>query len=243
MGTNDRRERVLDAALQLIARDGFDGVRISDIAAQAGVSAALVHYHFANRVQLLTEALTQSLSAAEARLEHAAAGTHRQDPAERLADLIDFGLPLIPEDVTESCLWAELELRASGSPELAASLAALNARIMQPLADAVAAGRESGVFRRGEPDEVAAVALALLSGLSTRLTSNDPALTLADARRMAGRQLALAVGYEGELPFRPLPTPPGSLPARTGADASAPEPAAPRTVGRRRRAPSRAARP
>ncbi|MFB8032168.1 TetR family transcriptional regulator [Streptomyces sp. NPDC056004] len=30
-------------------RDGFDGVRIADIAAHAGVFAALVHYHFTGR--------------------------------------------------------------------------------------------------------------------------------------------------------------------------------------------------
>lgn len=243
MGTHDRRERVLAAALELIARDGFDGVRIADIAAQAGVSAALVHYHFANRAQLLTEALAQSLGAAESRLERATADAHRQDPPERLADLIDFGLPLNPEDVTESCLWAEMELRAAGSPELSRSLAALNARLMQPLADTVTAGLEQGVFRDCRPDEVATVALALLAGLSTRLTSNDPGLTLPRARHLAGRHLALAVGYPGPLPFRELPPTAPARPDQPGTprpDASADPPHA---VARRRRAPSTATRP
>lgn len=63
------RDGILQAAVELIARDGFDGVRIADIAAHAKVSTALVHYHFTGRDRLLTDALTYSLTRAEARLE------------------------------------------------------------------------------------------------------------------------------------------------------------------------------
>ena len=54
------RERILDAAVRLIAREGIDDVRIARIATDAGVSAALVHYHFASRDALLAEALEHS---------------------------------------------------------------------------------------------------------------------------------------------------------------------------------------
>src|SRR5262249_60950305 len=40
------RDRLLDAAVRLIAREGIDNVRIARIAAEAGVSAGLVPYHF-----------------------------------------------------------------------------------------------------------------------------------------------------------------------------------------------------
>jgi len=231
MSASDGRDRVLGAALELIARDGFDGVRIADIAKRAGVSAALVHYHFANRAQLLTEALARSLSAAEARLQRTTDDAHRQAPPERLADLIDFGLPMTPEDVLELRLWAELELRASGSAELSRTLAVLNERLLRPLTDVVTAGLEQGVFHGCVPEEVATVALALTGGLCTRLMAVDPTLTLAEARRLAGRQIAMAVGFHGELPFQPLPagTGPGDDPGESPA--------------RRRRAPSPAARP
>ena len=54
------RERLLDAAVRLIAREGIDNVRIARIATEAGVSAGLVHYHFASRDALLEEALEHS---------------------------------------------------------------------------------------------------------------------------------------------------------------------------------------
>ena len=51
------RERILDAAVNRIAADGIDAVRIARIAMDAGVSTALVHYHFETREALLAEAL------------------------------------------------------------------------------------------------------------------------------------------------------------------------------------------
>ena len=51
------RERILDAAVHRIAADGIDAVRIARIAMDAGVSTALVHYHFETREALLAEAL------------------------------------------------------------------------------------------------------------------------------------------------------------------------------------------
>ncbi|MGW2403886.1 TetR/AcrR family transcriptional regulator [Streptomyces sp. NPDC001739] len=200
----DRRGRVLDAAVELIARDGFDGVRIADVARQAGVSTALVHYHFAHRAQLLTEALTHSLSRAEQRLARSAGEVGRAGADRRLADLIDFALPFTDDDVREARLWAELESRAAGSPELAEALARLNRRTEQPVADAVAAGLAEGIFHDCVPAEVATAAQALLAGLSVRLTAHDPGLDLAGVRELAGRQLSRLVGYAGVLPFRPL---------------------------------------
>ena len=47
------RARILDAAVQLIAHEGINDVRIARIAMQAGVSASLLHYHFASRDSLL----------------------------------------------------------------------------------------------------------------------------------------------------------------------------------------------
>lgn len=46
-------DRILDAALRCIAREGAAAVALSDVAAEAGVSKALIHYHFNDRETLL----------------------------------------------------------------------------------------------------------------------------------------------------------------------------------------------
>ena len=56
----DARERILEAACDVIAEHGIDDVRIARIAIVAGVSPALVHYHFATRDGAAAEALEHS---------------------------------------------------------------------------------------------------------------------------------------------------------------------------------------
>ena len=47
------RERILAAAVDRIASDGIDDMRIARVATQAGVSTSLIHYHFETREALL----------------------------------------------------------------------------------------------------------------------------------------------------------------------------------------------
>ena len=76
------RQRILDAAVARIAREGIDEVRIARIAIDAGVSAALVHYHFESRDALLVEALEHSYElAGDVRMSDVADGA---PAAERL---------------------------------------------------------------------------------------------------------------------------------------------------------------
>src|SRR3954470_20314981 len=58
------RERILEAACDLIAADGIDDVRIARVATRAGASTALVHHYFSTREELLEEALIHSFELA-----------------------------------------------------------------------------------------------------------------------------------------------------------------------------------
>ncbi len=64
-----RIDDLLDAAARVISREGVDALRMSDVAREAGVSTALVHYYVATRDDLLngvfarTDATTDALAA------------------------------------------------------------------------------------------------------------------------------------------------------------------------------------
>lgn len=47
-----KKDRILDAAEQLFARRGYDGVTLRQIASQAGVDVALASYHIGNKHEL-----------------------------------------------------------------------------------------------------------------------------------------------------------------------------------------------
>lgn len=56
-GNSDTRERILQSARELFARNGFDKTSIRAIAADAGVDGALVHHYYGTKQQLFAAAI------------------------------------------------------------------------------------------------------------------------------------------------------------------------------------------
>src|SRR5580704_12905208 len=53
----ETRERLLSAAADVFGQRGYDGTRVADIAAAAGVSNGALYAHFASKAELLVAAL------------------------------------------------------------------------------------------------------------------------------------------------------------------------------------------
>jgi AcrR family transcriptional regulator len=53
MATADTKDRILDAAEALFARQGFSSTSLRSVIAEAGVNLAAVHYHFGPREELI----------------------------------------------------------------------------------------------------------------------------------------------------------------------------------------------
>ena len=56
------RERLLDAAERLFARNGVDGVSLRTISAAANANSAAIHYHFGSREALLEQVIARRMS-------------------------------------------------------------------------------------------------------------------------------------------------------------------------------------
>ena len=52
-----RRGRILEAVLELLAREGISGVSMRAVAREAGVAVGLVHYYFEDKTSLIRAAL------------------------------------------------------------------------------------------------------------------------------------------------------------------------------------------
>ena len=178
------RERILDAAVERIASDGIDAVRIARIAMDARVSTALVHYHFATREALLAEALEHSYETAGVVSELSGGGG--RDPIPRLRAMIDQCLPLPGELERDWVLWVELWLRAVRHPELRPTAAKLYARMNEWFRTTI----EAGDFGVADAGAIADRTLALIDGLGLRALLGDPAMPLARARSEVWHALA-----------------------------------------------------
>ncbi len=192
------RERILEAACQLVAAEGIEDVRIARVATRAGVSTALVHHYFSTREDLLTQALLHSFAlAADERFgEEASADAASESATEALARAIRTSLPEPGESEREWVLWVELWLRAVRDPELQPVAAALYARYRSWLAAVIGAGVSSGEFKRVDPEATADHAMALLDGLGLRALLRDPQMDLGRARVTIAELLAPPLGID-----------------------------------------------
>jgi AcrR family transcriptional regulator len=167
------RERILAAAVERIASDGIDDVRIARIAMDAGVSSSLVHYHFETREALLEQALEYSFElAGDVRIGEEEGDA--PDHTHRLAAMIDQCLPHPGQLERDWILWVELWLRAVRHSELRPTAAGLYARMHRWMAHGIRAGQEAGEFSsEADPDRVADRLLALCDGFGVRALVGD----------------------------------------------------------------------
>ena len=195
------REQILDAAVERIASDGIDDVRIARIAMDAGVSSSLVHYHFETRDALLSEALVHSFErAGDVRIGGGTdgAGSH----AERLAGMIDQCLPYPGDLERDWLLWVELWLSTARRPELRGTAARLYGRMHSWFAEEIAAGVEAGEFSEVDADALADRAVAVLDGFGIRALVRDPAVPIERARHEVWDVLAPDLGLKRKMPSR-----------------------------------------
>jgi TetR/AcrR family transcriptional regulator, regulator of biofilm formation and stress response len=147
----ERRRRIVDAAIRVVARDGIAGLSHRRVAAEADVPLGSTTYHFASRDDLLEVALRQVTEEWLAGVDH---WERSIDPTLPFADEL---LRLIEETLIDNRERAELEYELY--------LAALNHEAVRPLAAECLDGLTSRLRRR-VPDDASARALtAVLDGL------------------------------------------------------------------------------
>ncbi|MFE3635617.1 TetR/AcrR family transcriptional regulator [Streptomyces cellostaticus] len=201
MATNGRtaetRERILSAACEVIAETGFEKIRMRMVAERAGVSTALLHYHFDTREKLFTEAMIHSFASTTFEVENDADVV---PAAVILARIVRNLLPMDADLYQDWRLWQELWVRSLRDETTRSFAVDLYAQLHQWVASAVTRGIESGEFEATDVDELSTLVLALSDGYGIRVMLGDPAVTAEQALRCVWRPLALALGLPKEIP-------------------------------------------
>ncbi|MFE0187360.1 TetR/AcrR family transcriptional regulator [Streptomyces sp. NPDC058989] len=193
----ETRERILAAACEVIAEVGFEKIRMRMVAEHAGVSTALLHYHFESRERLFAEAMTHSFGQTGTALERDADTV----PASViLARVLHHMLPTGPELRQDWRLWQELWVRALRD-ETAQRLAVdLYDQLHTWLSQVIRRGIDAGEFTDCDVDEVSTLLLALSDGFGIRLMLDDPRIDLAAAQAAVWRAVAGALGVPDTFP-------------------------------------------
>jgi AcrR family transcriptional regulator len=168
----ERREQLLDAALDLIAEDGYRGVSMEAIARRAGVTKPVVYDLFSNRGELLMALLEREEENALALLAEVMPSAPSVDPDE----LIVEGFRAFLESVaTNPTTWRLIVLPADGTPEVVRQhVEAGRATVRARLADLLRWGLKARGGPKGVDTELAAQALEALGEHFARLVITDP---------------------------------------------------------------------
>jgi AcrR family transcriptional regulator len=163
-----RRDQIVRATIRVLARDGYVGLTMKRVAAEAGVSAGILHYYFPDKRAMLAAAATRVTADLDRRV--AAAGRGARDARARLRALVRACLDVATRDREVWTVFIELWGETLHDRELARLNARSYARARRLLAATLARGITEGAFRRLDLTEASTVVLAVLDGLSLQLT-------------------------------------------------------------------------
>ena len=173
-----KRQEILEAAGRCFARKGFQGATISDICAEANISAGHLYHYFATK-----EAIIAGM--AVARLAFAAECFNRgvEGPDLIAALVAEMELGKGKAGRKGHSLLFEIIAEAGRNPAVAKILQEHSKAVRALLADVLRKGQARGLVDESlDADVAAAVLLSVLSGSKT-LTIHDPKL---DTKASAG---------------------------------------------------------
>ncbi len=150
------RARILDAALTLFGRHGYEGTTVKQIAQEAGVAQGLLYNYFQSKEHLLAEIFQQSM----ADVRESFAMAERAAPAGRVAALIRSAFAVVRRNER---FWRLSYASRAQIPVLAAlgvDMAAWSDEIRATLA------RYFRAVGAASPEIEAAVLFALIDGVS-----------------------------------------------------------------------------
>ncbi len=176
-----RRLRILEAAAQCFAKNGFARTRIEDVAAAAGVSRALVYNHFASKEALarqVQEHLLEAWSVAVDRAIEEADGAAEAFGAWLRVNLADTQRrPLLTAILAEPAAWIPIGWEEAARRAMADWREKLVALLEQGIA--------SGEFRDDlDVESTAEVLRAMQVGMMQHLLSPEPFVDVSDQRQL-----------------------------------------------------------
>jgi AcrR family transcriptional regulator len=164
---DQRREELGTALLEVLARDGIEGVSVRSVAAQAGWTRGVIAHYFSDRDELLLYAYRLALQ------REAAAAQTDADPVDALVSLLVRALPIDEISSLDYRIFLGLLGRLADRPDLAASLATDHADYETRVLMAVQKATSTGTIRTTlEPELLAEMLSIYVDGLTVGCAIN-----------------------------------------------------------------------
>ena len=150
-----------------MAKQGYDGASIADIAAAAGLSSGLVHYHFRNKLEILV-ALAADLREQHEQILAAALTPFAATPQRALDAFLDVHLAVGKNaDPERLACWIAVGAEAIRHAEVRAEYELSLEHLANTLEQIIAQGVRLRVFHTKQPRAAAVALLAVIQGYFT----------------------------------------------------------------------------
>ncbi|WP_258138865.1 MULTISPECIES: TetR family transcriptional regulator C-terminal domain-containing protein [unclassified Arthrobacter] len=159
--------KIIETAWRLFAEQGFESVRIADIAAEAGVSSATVHYYFPTKQELFGAAMNYSVKLAYNR--QVAWLSEVTDPAERLTRLLELQSPDGRTAELEWSIWVQMWNKITVDGRYDEAYVESYRRWVATVRSTIEDGQRQGLFRAGDPDSMSLELTSLMDGYGIKV--------------------------------------------------------------------------
>ncbi|WP_159717708.1 TetR family transcriptional regulator C-terminal domain-containing protein [Geminicoccus flavidas] len=190
MNRGDRRASIVEAAVEIILRDGLGATTVRGVAKALGASPGQIHHHFASADELRAEAFRTLWARTAPGFVERVSG---MPPRERLL------AALLADDSTLEALSAKLwndSLVASGAePHVRAAVREIMEQWLGLLVAAIKAGVDTGEFRSElSPEEIARRLAAFCLGVDVLASLGLPAHSRDEIRVRITKYIDLELG-------------------------------------------------
>jgi len=157
----DRRQALVAAAYQEIAERGFEGLRTREVAAQAGVNVATLHYYFPTKEALIRAVLAHAMQRFRTTL------APHGSPADQLANHFRGVRALLRAEPELRSVMGELALRATRDRAIAGIMRETDEAWYRMLRGLLHRAAKAGHLRSDlDTDDVAALVMTTLKGMT-----------------------------------------------------------------------------
>ncbi|WP_172329484.1 TetR/AcrR family transcriptional regulator [Mangrovicoccus sp. HB161399] len=163
----ETRGRILAATARMVAGHGIRGLRVEDVAKEAGIAVSLIYYHFKSRGGLVQAVLLRTNELALAGL--AETPVRQLDGRAQLSALLEGEFSELPEVRELAVVWSEATASAAFDPALVPLVREAARNWEDTVSRLIRTGLADGSVAPGtDPAGSAARLTALVEGLSSK---------------------------------------------------------------------------
>jgi len=181
MTPDQRREAIVEAALNVARQKGLASTTVRDVAAEMGTSSGLIHHYFGTMDDVLAAAF-EKVASEDLGLS-ATAMSAASDPVEAVS--VFFSTYAVADKDWAFQLWLDAWAEAARRPALRAASRRLNLAWQALLERAIDSGAGAGRFTCSDPAAASWRLLSLLDGLALQVVAHGTTISRAQVRAWA----------------------------------------------------------